>query len=230
MKAIAVTLVLVLIGLSTAARANGLSFTSAHAAVVRGPFPFVYTELPRFGDPTTFYGRVSAVGLPFSNIAPGGTYELTFYITATCRGMGNWDDFQCNTGGLLASYVSAILSVYLDPSLNSVETSPDTYRDGELVLRAHQTWLFFLLSAEPSAGCPADPTDIIAYFDFIGGSWFQSVTNSGQDVECELVGELTGMQNLPLVGTVLNFDGSIRADHPVAVHPTTWGRVKSLYR
>ena len=207
---------------------NALTFAQAYAIV---PPPDFFS--PSIGAPLFIAGTVTAVAGPFADLVPGVPYELTFVVSgATCSGIEMWDDFSCQRGGTAFSFAGGELSVYLDTTPDADFMTPATFEDGELVLLA-QTQYLHVIDDDPDGIClTVDYPDVTISLSFSGGSWYHRVGNgSSSFVEGETsYYPWTVPDELRAVGYVLGINGAISVFGPVATEPTTWGRVKSLYR
>jgi hypothetical protein len=234
--AIATALLLCIVGTAHADMQpypDAITFGPSFAA---GPPPgFPWGPVPAVGSPAVILAVVSDVGAPFTGLLPAGAHELTLVLdNATFASMGYFDG-DCS-GGPLAAYEGGVLSLYLDVSPDADFTNPPTFRDGELVIHGGIEFFWFAES-DPGESCyghPDDP-DIYALFDIVGGSWFPGV-GGGNAPYGVFKGELTGHNpdNVPdelkALGYVLRIDGVMDIFAPVATQPTTWGRVKAMYR
>jgi hypothetical protein len=74
--------------------------------------------------------------------------------------------------------------------------------------------------------------DVNAYFTFVGETWFARVSSHGVGLTGKSEGELDKSvpAELQAPGYIFRMDGTVDIFGPVAVTPTTWGRVKALYR
>ena len=207
-----------------------LTFEPGYASDPPSAFPVV--GLPAVGDPLTIVGRVSAASAPFADLLPSGPYELTYAVDgATCVGLGYWDG-PCSDG-YDATFHNGVLTFYLDTTPDADFTNPATFRDGEVVLLA-QVKPLVLMNDDPYEACPMEPDkpDLHAYLSFIGGTWFARVSHDGTGFVGLDLGEIddnvpAGLQAL---GYTFRVDGTVDIFGPVPVMPTTWGRVKALYR
>ncbi len=209
---------------------NALTFEPGFAAGPPQGFP--YWLWPDYGDPLTIVGRVAAVSAPFDDLLPAGPYELTYvYEGAACTQFGNWDNIPCS-GGLFGTFEGGTVSFYLDTTPDAEFLAPDTFRDGELVLLAQSSYVY--VADDDPSGCPMlpNPPDVVAYFAFIGGSWFDRVSHNGAGFDAGSRGELDYDVSpvLQALGYIFRVDGTVDIDGPVPVEMTTWGRVKALYR
>jgi len=208
---------------------NALTFEPGYASGPPPGFPLEDAN-PNYGDPLTIVGRVAGVGPPFEGLLPAG-HELTYVFEgASCTQWGVWDDFQCLVGGIYGTFQNGTLAFYLDSSPDADFASPQTFRDGELVLLA-QLSSILVLNNDPTS-CPLPAPDVYASFVFVGGSWFSGVSHQGVVLSAGSEGELDGdvPPDLQALGYTFRVDGSVDIDGPVATSPTTWGRVKALYR
>jgi hypothetical protein len=196
------------------------------------PSGFPWMDLPDLGTPLVMEGRVATVGAPFDDLLPGGDWEITWVFEgSTCTQRGNWDDFQC-AGGLFATYEGGTLTLYLDTSPDANIFDPASFRDGEMVLQA-QTSIVNATDNDPHVACPQRPDepDVIAFFSFVGGTWFSRVSDNGTGLAGTSRGELDngvppGLEQL----FTFRVDGVVDVYGPVATEATTWGRVKAMYR
>jgi hypothetical protein len=209
---------------------DALIFEPGYASGPPPGFPLEDVN-PDYGDPLTIVGRVAGVGQPFEGLLPAGQ-ELTYVFEgASCTQWGVWDDFECLVGGIYGTFQNGTVAFYLDSSPDANFAIPQTFRDGELVLLA-QLSSVLVLNYDPT-NCPSLPApDVYAYFMFVGGSWFSRVSNHGVGWNAVSEGELDGNvpPDLQALGYTFRVDGSVDIDGPVATSPTTWGRVKALYR
>jgi hypothetical protein len=197
-----------------------------------GPPGFPFLVYPEIGDPLTIVGRVALAGEPFDDLLPPGIYELTYvYDGFTCWRAGIAEDLQC-IGSNFGDFDNGAVAIYLDVTPDADFADLATFRDGDLVL-----W------AEPSAasvadfdptGCPWLPEvpDVVAWFTFVGGLWFDRVNDGGRGFQAMSNGELDGNvpPELQSIGYIFRTDGIVDIYAPVAVKATTWGAVKALYR
>jgi hypothetical protein len=211
---------------------SALTFAPAYAS---GPFAgFPWGTIPDFGDPITIVGTVENVAAPFVDLLPPGSYEITLvYEGATCFQAGNFDG-PCS-GGEFGAFQGGTLSFYLDSTPDADFSNSSTFRDGELVLLAQMSDLY-VGDDDPYAACPwmPDERDVFGGCAFTGGTWFSRVQTQGVGLEGSFESEINYPGNVPVplqaLGYIFRADGHIDIHGPVPVEPTTWGRVKSLYR
>jgi hypothetical protein len=125
------------------------------------------------------------------------------------------------------------MTVYLDSTPDADFTNTATFQDGVAVLIAQSTFTY-VTDDDPHESCPweTDLPDLSSFFVFVGGLWFERVSNNGNGWEGVCNGELEGdvPEQLQSLGYVFPADGTVDIDGPVPVASTTWGRVKALYR
>lgn len=196
------------------------------------PQGFPWWAIPDLGDPLAIVGRVASVAAPFGGLVPPDA-ELTYdFEGASCTERGNWDDPGGCAGGVYGTFQNGTLAVYLDATPDADFANPATFRDGELVLVAQTSYVYVLDSDNGSCPWLPNPPDVTAYFMFIGGTWFPRVSHDGAGFRGKSEGELDNNvpADLQSLGYIFRVDGRLDVYGPVAVEPTTWGRVKALYR
>ena len=211
---------------------GAITFGPAYAIADAEGFPYPFN--PEYGSPLMVAGLVTSVGAPFNDLLPTGPYEVTFIIAGpTFSDYGVWDDFSCGRSGTDYSYGGGTVSFYLDTTPDADFTNPSTFQDGQLVLSASMNSIH-ITNDDPDGFCLLENhPDAYMSFAFTGGSWFHRVSGG---VVCFGNGEIPGSYPdmippaLRPIGYVLRIDGSINVTGPVATEPSTWGRVKSLYR
>lgn len=186
------------------------------------------------GTPLLIAGTVTTVQAPFADLLPGGVFEMTFVFEgATCTGGGMWDDLTCQRGGTFMTFGGGTMSMFLDATPDADFTDLDSFRDGELVLQAG-IQLIDITDDDPIGFCPTeDYPDVRMLLSFIGGSWYHRVAPGTVSFgEGEIPGPYPDMipEALRAIGYVLRVDGNLDVFGPVATKPTTWGRVKAMYR
>jgi len=230
---------LLLVFLFLAAAAPGASSDPLYPAALTlepgyasGPpqgFPWLVD--PGYGDPMVIVGSVASVGPPFSSLLPASPYEITYVFEGSaCTQFGYWDDFVCGVGGIFGTFEGGTVTFYLDGTPDANFLDPSTFRDGEVVLLAASSALY-ASDNDPQPPCSNEP-DLIAYFSFVGGTWFPQVSSDGDGFEATDRGELDDDVSpaLQFLGYIFRVDGVIDIDGPVPVETTTWGGVKALYR
>jgi hypothetical protein len=207
-----------------------LTFEIGYAFGPQPPFP--YQTYQALGAPLTLVGRVAAVGRPFDDLLPPGAYELTYVFEgSTCVEVGNFDDL-CS-GGEYAVFRGGTVTIYLDTTPDADFTSLSTFRDGDLTLIAEMSFMY-VAKDDPFEACPwmPDNPDVPSWFTFVGGIWFDRVSNNGDGFEAAHKGELyfDVPPELQPLGYVCGIDGVVDIDGPVVIQSSTWGAVKALYR
>ena len=211
---------------------SALLFNPGYAIGQPAGFP-VHDVPPTVGGPLQIIGTVYAVNAPFDDLLPAGPYEMTYvYAGATCVGWGFWDNIPCS-GGIYGYFTGGTLSVYLDPTPDADFSNSATFTDGELVLQADINGIS-LLDDDPYIACPpaGDSPDMTMSFRFTGGAWFYRVVTDGIGYPGTGHGELddTVPPDLQAAGFTFRVDGNLDVFEQIAVRPSTWGYVKSLYR
>lgn len=194
--------------------------------------PFPWMTYQALGDPLILAGTVATLGRPFDDRLPPGAHELTYVFEGlTCVEAGNFDG-QCS-GGDYAEFQGGTLTIYLDTTPDADFTNLSTFRDGDFVLVAEMSLMHTAID-DPFEGCPwlPDRPDVWSHFTFVGGLWFEDVSNEGHGFDATCGGELyfDVLPELEAIGYVCAADGIIDIDGPVAVTSVTWGAVKALYR
>ncbi|MCI0452531.1 MAG: hypothetical protein L0Z51_09115 [Candidatus Latescibacteria bacterium] len=198
------------------------------------PPPFPWQMHHAIGAPLIMAGRVSALGRPFDDIALPGSYELTYvFECARCVSADVCDGPPCTGGGDCGRFDDGNFTVYLDTTPDAVFTDLATFRDGDVVLLGLVSYTF-VFDDDPHELCPMldDVADIDVFFHFVGGLWFDRVSNDEDGLaghgRCEMEAEVPAP--LQSLGYVIRVDGVVDIDGPVPVTSTTWGAVKALYR
>jgi hypothetical protein len=193
-----------------------------------GGFPLGGIE-PLFGDLIAMEGTIQGVNGFFEDLLPSGPYELTYvFAGTTCISSSPaWPDCGRGSWGL---FVGGLLWVYLDMTPDADFTNGETFTDGELVLVANQVE-HRVTDTDGGAVC-SNSDDWTSQFFFYDGTWFPRISDP-QMMRASLGAEIDGDVPAGLAAVGFTFhvqSGDIAFEHIVAVEPTTWGRVKSLYR
>lgn len=208
-----------------------LTLDTGYAIGPAPPFPWIMAFA--LGAPLIMAGNVSAVGQPFQDLLPLGNYEITYVFEgSTCVTVGNFDAQPCS-GGEFADFYGGTFALYLDTTPDANFANLSTFRDGDVVLLAQASYIY-IADDDPYEVCPMreDVPDISSFFKIVGGLWFERVSNHGVgfDGVCRSEMETSVPAELQALGYVFSADGVVDIDGPVSVTPTTWGRVKALYR
>jgi len=179
------------------------------------------------GEHLLLYGAVARISLN-TDFPDSFEYTYTFDNLISSSTL-LWDDFTCQCGGQGNIFTGGILSLYQDETPDANCKQPNTYRDGALLLQAttdeyHSLW--------GECWWPDCPVYSHAYLVFNGGSIIGLVPiNFGLkgaslilDYDQEVDSELRGL------GIFATTTGTAVTNSHVAVEPTTWGRVKRLYK
>lgn len=189
-----------------------------------------WANLPAQGDPLLILGSVSDVNEPFTDLLPvAGAFELTYAFRDFACAFSGWGEDLVCSAQYDAWFDGGRISVFLDVTPDADFANPATFLDGELVLeaRSDQLHLWFLTHC-----MYGDEYGQRSDLQWIGGAWFDRVSRGGVGYAGENLGRFDGdvpnaIRNLGYVGRSAS---SVDAFKPLATTPTTWGRVKALYR
>ncbi len=188
-----------------------------------------WTNLPNLEDSLWMFGTVTDVNAPFEDLLPAEPYEITYVFEHyACIWAVHGEDLVCSVTEI-AIFDLGVIRVYLDTTPDADFANPATFRDGELALSAtaHPLQLFTELHCVNGRRYEQR-----AIMTFVGGAWFPRVSLNGVGFVAGNDGEFRG--DIPAPMTALGYVGQsasvINIVEPTAVEPTTWGRVKALYR
>lgn len=188
-----------------------------------------WLDLPALEDSLWIFGTVDQVNAPFDDLLPPGAHEVTYVFESyTCVWSAHGEDLVCSTTDI-AIFDLGRIRVYVDTSPDADFANSDTFRDGQLVLTADA----FPLQLFTEAHC-ANGVRFVqrAYVRFLGGAWFARVSRNGLGFVANNVGEFRGdvPAGLRALGYIGQSASIIDVVVPTAIEPTTWGRVKAMYR
>ena len=188
-----------------------------------------WINLPELEDTLWIYGSVAQVNAPFDDLVPAGAHELTYVFDSyLCTWATHGDDLECITAEL-AIFNFGRLSVYLDETPDATFASPATFSDGQLVLRADAYPLQLFMETHCVSGVRYVQRAILT---FTGGAWFDRVSKNGEGYLGANQGQFRGdiSDALKALGYIGQSTSTIDVLVPNAVEPTTWGRIKAMYR
>jgi hypothetical protein len=206
---------------------SALVFDTGYAT---GPAQWTpWTNLPNLEDSLWIFGTVSDVNAPFEDLVPPGPHELTYVFESyACFWAAHGGDQTCSFTEF-AFFDLGRIRVYLDLSPDADFADPATFRDGQLVLTANA----FPLQLYTENHCVTGIRYVQqAFMTFLGGAWFSRVSQNGVGFVAGNIGEFRG--DIPPALAALGYIGQsnsfIDIIVPNATVPTTWGRIKALYR
>jgi hypothetical protein len=168
-------------------------------------------------------GRFPIEGLPTGQ--PG--VEVTFVISdLSYVTWGFRYPKVCQSPDFSYQFEDGWFRVYADDSPDADLADPASFQDGELLLegtmRSYDTGLV------SSYGCTVHND---GWVTFTGGSLFSSVSKDGVGYEALFIHRQDQTTDpVRSLGYQWYGDGRLTLSIPVAVRPTTWGRLKALYR
>lgn len=174
-------------------------------------------------------GTISAFGPPldFLNANMPAT-EYTFYVSGLIsNGTTPIVPFYITTytGGTIQIYEDATPDAVFDPNPPNANV-PSTFTDGTLILSGNLS----NFNTQTNTITPHNTGNAEGNITWTGGSLIAYV---GGDTPCPaiLTGGLTWLPG-PLLpaGYLFRHDGKIDHECPTPTQPSTWGRIKSLYR
>jgi len=194
------------------------------------PAWYPWANFPAQGDPLFIFGSVSEVNEPFTDLLPvAASYELTYaFRDFACTLYGWGEDFSCSAL-YSAWFDGGRISFFLALTPDAEFANAATFLDGDLVLeaRADQLYLWFLTHC-----MYGDEYGQHSNLQWIGGTWFDRVSRNDVGYAGENLGSFDREVPAPIRGFGYVGRSLSRIDifKPVATAPTTWGRVKALYR
>ena len=206
---------------------SALVFDTGYATGPVGWTP--WTNLPHLADSLWIYGTVGDVNTPFEDLVPAGPHELTYVFDGYfCIWATHGGDLECSLTEL-AFFDFGRISVYLDLSPDADFAHPATFYDGQLVLQADAHPLQLFTETHCITGTRYVQRAIMT---FTGGAWFDRVSQDGEGFIAGNEGEFRGdiPQPLQALGYIGQSTSVINIVVPNAVTPTTWGRIKAMYR
>ena len=224
---LALTCLLALAGPAAADFDSALVFDTGYATGPPGWTP--WTNLPHLADSLWIYGTVGDINAPFEDLVPAAPYEFTYVFDGYfCIWSTHGGDLECSVTEL-AFFDFGQISIYLDLSPDADFADVDTFRDGQLVLRADAHPLQLFTENHCVTGIRYVQRAIMT---FVGGAWFDRVSKDGEGYIAGNEGEFRGDIPDPIkaLGYVGQSTSVINIVVPNAVEPTTWGRIKAMYR
>ena len=225
-----ILVIMFLLALSRPAAADFASALVFDTGYATGPSQWTpWTNLPELEDSLWIYGSVGSVNAPFDDLVPAGPHGLTYVF----------DGYYCiwaTHGGDLESSLTELaffdfgrISVYLDLSPDADFSNRATFTDGQLVLQADAHPLQLFTENHCVTGIRYVQRAIMT---FTGGAWFDRVSQNGKGFVAGNEGEFRGEIPAPLqaLGYIGQSTSVINIVVPNAVTPTTWGRIKAMYR
>jgi hypothetical protein len=179
-------------------------------------------------------GIISAFDAPFGDLNPA-TKEYTFYVHGlisqgtTTIGPPATEFYTTNyTGGFIEIYCDSTPDASYDanPPNGGV---PADFTDGILILSGVFT-SFFTQTNNFSANQSGNLEGTITW---TGGTRIEDAENgAGQPCTGLFTGGITWKPSVlaPFPGYVFHHDGKIDLNCPVPAEPSTWGRIKSIYK
>ncbi len=188
-----------------------------------------WINLPNLEDSLWIFGSVSEANAPFDDLLPPPPYELTYVFEQyACVWSVHGEDLICSTTDI-AIFDLGSVRVYLDTTPDADLADPASFRDGTLVLVATAHPLQLFTEEHCINGIRYVQRAVMA---FTGGAWFSRVSREGVGFTAGNLGEFRG--DVPASIAALGYIGqsTSRVDIlvPTAGVPTTWGRIKALYR
>jgi hypothetical protein len=174
-------------------------------------------------------GTISAFGPPLSflnaNILAGTEY--TFYVSGLIsNGTTSYAPFYITTytGGTIAVYEDATPDAVFDPNPPNGNV-PSTFTDGTLILSGNIS----NFNTQTNTSTVHNTGNAEGNITWTGGSLIAYV---GGDNPCPAIftGGLTWYPGTVITGYLFRHDGKIDHECPSPTAPSTWGRIKSLYR
>ncbi len=218
---------------ATFARPAAADFNSAlvlGTGYARGPSQWTpWVDLPAIEDSLWIYGPVTQVNEPFTDLVPAGPHEFTYVFDSYFCVWSTWgEDLVCSLT-MLAFFDFGRISIYLDTSPDADFSNPGTFYDGQLVLQADAHPLQLFMEEHCINGTRYVQRAIMT---FTGGAWFDRVSKNGVGFFGGDEGEFRGdiPQGLQALGYIGQSTSVINIVVPNAVEPTTWGRIKAMYR
>ncbi len=192
---------------------------------------YVYTG--SIGDTLLIVGRVTEFHGPLADLDAAGSREYTLFLHGLVgTGSAPWDGFgeDWGAGGVRCEYQGGRFLLLDDDSPDATPASVDSYRDGVVLLAGDLSWAGLW---EGSGGTKLF-RDIYAGGAFKEGERLSSLGTDAIAPEMQLSGTFKeespwwdlGVSEL---GYFATFTFTVEAYLPVAVRPTTWGRLKTLY-
>ena len=196
----------------------------------RGPAQWTpWINLPALEDSLWIYGSVYQVNAPFADLVPPGPHEFTYVFDSYyCTWSTHGEDLECITAEL-AIFDFGRISIYLDATPDADFASPATFSDGQLVLRAEAHPLQLFMETHCVSGVRYVQRAVLT---FTGGAWFDRVSKNGQGYLGANQGEFRGdiSDGLKALGYIGQSTSVVDILVPNAIEPTTWGRIKAMYR
>jgi hypothetical protein len=173
-------------------------------------------------------GTISAFGPPltFLNANMPAT-EYTFYVSGLIStGTAPIPPFYVTayTGGTIQIYEDATPDAVFDPNPPNANV-PSTFTDGTLILSGTMS----NFNTQTNTITTYDTGNAEGNITWTGGSLIAYV---GGDTPCPAIftGGLTWFPGVMIPGYLFRHDGKIDHECPTPTQPSTWGRIKSLYR
>ncbi len=188
-----------------------------------------WENLPNLADSLWIYGSVGDVNAPFEDLVPVGPHEFTYVFDGYfCVWSTHGGDLECSLTEL-AFFDFGRISVYLDATPDADFANPASFRDGQLVLRADAHPLQLFTETHCIMGTRYVQRAIMT---FTGGAWFDRVSQDGEGFLAGNLGEFRGDIPDPLkaLGYIGQSTSVVNIVVPNAVIPSTWGRIKAMYR
>lgn len=191
------------------------------------------TNLPAGGE-FKMVGIISGFGAPFDFLdATDPTKEYTFYVHGLIS-QGTVASGDPSTTVYTTDYDYGTIEIYEDTSPDAVfdpyppnANVPSTFIDGTPIL----TGSFTSFVVQSNNFTAYDVGNIEGDINFTGGTLYQyTLANGGYPCPGLLTGGSTWYQNVLIAGYLFRHDGKIDLQCPTDAKPSTWGRVKTLYR
>lgn len=182
------------------------------------------------GNELRVVGTISQFGPPLDDLNPFiGTRDYTIFITGLIAGAtttfgppGTRIFLTPYTGGVISIYEGLVVNADFGVNPENA-TVPSTFTDGETLLL--QGTMSNLVT-QTNDFSPHQVGFAESAIIWTGGSRFADV----QDCPALFTGGLTWNNEVKPEGYLFRHDGKIDRECPTPTQPSTWGRIKSLYR
>jgi hypothetical protein len=178
-------------------------------------------------------GIISAFDAPFGDLDAGDpTREYTFVLYGLIS-QGTVTSGIPSTTFYTTSYAGGTIEIYEDLTPESAfdpnppnATVPANYTDGTLILSGSFTSFITQTNNFTAFQTGNAEGDI----NWTGGALLDRTVRDGQPCPGLLTGGMTWRPDVLIPGYLFRHDGKIDLNCPTPTQPSTWGRIKSLYR
>jgi hypothetical protein len=182
------------------------------------------------GGQMKIVGIVSAFGGPLAFLnANMPAKEYTFYVSGlTSTGTAPIPPFYITAynGGTIDIYEDSTPDAVFDPNPPNANV-PSTFIDGTLIL----TGSISNFNTQTNTITPHQTGNAEGNITWNGGSLIALVGNGvGGTCPALFTGGLTWFSDVNIAGYLFRHDGKIDHECPTPTQPSTWGRIKTLYR